>query len=237
MSSFLENLWGSIFTPGPTPTLLVATNVTFGALQLVLGILLATTRSIHFIVLSTLCAGLWWAINWFAAELQKAEKAEQEAGRLRKRRTGLMEEQREQDHDTTDYTGEDSTETETEVEGDKPRRVQVRGGPQKAQAVADSAAGASDEHSNFKGPRIRGGPQKILGVMESAKKAETARQEYSASSGVQIRGGPDKIAAVLGSAGLDTEDQSQDSARRSTGEAGESGSVSTDSEWEKVSDR
>src|ERR1700759_4187577 len=113
-SSFFEDLWNSIFTPGPTPTLLVATNVTFGALQLVLGILLATTRSIHFIVLSGLCAGLWWAINWFAEELRKEEKAEEEAGRLRKRRSGIMEEKRERDRDTTDYA-EDSTETETEV--------------------------------------------------------------------------------------------------------------------------
>ncbi|KAF2665170.1 Pkr1-domain-containing protein [Microthyrium microscopicum] len=239
MSTFIENLWNSVFTPGTTPTLLIATNVTFGALQVVLGILLATTKSIHFIVLSTLCAGLWWAINWFAAELQKAEKAEQEAGRLRKRRTGLMEEKRENDRDT-DYTGEDSTETETEVEGDQPKRVQVRGGPHKAQAVMDSAAGASDDASEHPRMRIRGGPQKILGVMESAKRAEasrqeTARQDRSASSGIQIRGGPEKIAAVLGSAGQDSE--SQESARRSTGELGESGSVSTDSEWEKVSDR
>lgn len=85
MSSFVVDLWESIFTPGPTSTLLRAANVTFGALQLVLLSLLIGTHSIHFVVLSILCAGLWWSINWFAAELmiaqerEKAEKARAEA--------------------------------------------------------------------------------------------------------------------------------------------------------------
>lgn len=70
MSQFFQDLWESIFTPGPTPSLLIATNVTFAALQFVLAALLLATYSIHFIILSFLCAGLWWAINWFARELQ-----------------------------------------------------------------------------------------------------------------------------------------------------------------------
>ncbi|KAM0322900.1 hypothetical protein ACHAQA_009242 [Verticillium albo-atrum] len=76
MASFAENLWESVFTPGTTPTLLYATNATFAALQLVLLALLAATYSVHFIVLSLLCAGLWRAINWFAAELQIAQARE-----------------------------------------------------------------------------------------------------------------------------------------------------------------
>lgn len=78
MSAFMESLWNSIFVPGPTPPLLLATNVTFGALQLILLALLLATYSIHFIVLSGLCAGLWWAINWFAAELRIAQMVEEE---------------------------------------------------------------------------------------------------------------------------------------------------------------
>jgi len=74
MASFLEELWGSIFTPGPTPTLLVATNAAFAALQLLLLILLIATYSIHFVVLSLLCGGLWYSINWFATELAKAQQ-------------------------------------------------------------------------------------------------------------------------------------------------------------------
>ncbi|KAI0889898.1 Pkr1-domain-containing protein [Annulohypoxylon maeteangense] len=76
MASFMQDLWESIFTPGTTPTLLVATNATFACLQLVLLLLLVATYSIHFIILSFLCGGLWWAINWFAAELRVAQAKE-----------------------------------------------------------------------------------------------------------------------------------------------------------------
>ncbi|KAM3501765.1 hypothetical protein MY10362_005312 [Beauveria mimosiformis] len=73
MSSFIIELWESIFVPGPTPTILRATNATFAALQLTLFALLVGTYSIHFVVLSILSAGLWWSINWFAAELEAAK--------------------------------------------------------------------------------------------------------------------------------------------------------------------
>ncbi|KAI8965908.1 Pkr1-domain-containing protein [Daldinia sp. FL1419] len=76
MASFVTDLWESIFTPGTTPTLLVATNATFACLQLVLLLLLVATYSIHFVILSFLCGGLWWAINWFAAELKVAQAKE-----------------------------------------------------------------------------------------------------------------------------------------------------------------
>ncbi|KAI9171580.1 V-type ATPase assembly factor PKR1 [Paramyrothecium foliicola] len=79
MSSFFVELWESIFIPGPTTTLLKATNVTFAALQLLLFLLLLGTYSIHFFMLSLISAGLWWSINWFAVELaasQERERAE-----------------------------------------------------------------------------------------------------------------------------------------------------------------
>ncbi|KAI1645634.1 Pkr1-domain-containing protein [Daldinia loculata] len=76
MAGFATDLWESIFTPGTTPTLLVATNATFACLQLVLLLLLVGTYSIHFVILSFLCGGLWWAINWFAAELRVAQAKE-----------------------------------------------------------------------------------------------------------------------------------------------------------------
>lgn len=79
MASFVEELWSSIFTPGPTPTLLVATNVTFAALQLVLLTLLLATHSLHFVALSLLCAGLWYSINWFAQEVRAAQLAQEAA--------------------------------------------------------------------------------------------------------------------------------------------------------------
>lgn len=77
MASFVHDLWESIFTPGPTPTLLVATNATFAALQVVLAGMLYATLSVHFVVLSALCAGLWAAINWFARELQQHQRREE----------------------------------------------------------------------------------------------------------------------------------------------------------------
>ena len=78
MSSFVVDLWESVFVPGPTPTLLRAANGTFALLQLLLLVLLAATRSAHFVALSVLCAGLWWAINWFAVELAAAQRQQEE---------------------------------------------------------------------------------------------------------------------------------------------------------------
>ncbi|KKK17941.1 hypothetical protein AOCH_006939 [Aspergillus ochraceoroseus] len=75
MGSFMEELWSSIFTPGPTPTLLIATNVTFAALQVLLLALLIATYSIHFVVLSVLSGSLWYSINWFAQEVKAAQAA------------------------------------------------------------------------------------------------------------------------------------------------------------------
>jgi len=83
MSKFVQDLWESIFTPGPTPSLLIATNVTFACLQVVLLALLVATYSIHFAILSSLCGGLWWAINWFAAELTESQKREGVAEKAR----------------------------------------------------------------------------------------------------------------------------------------------------------
>ncbi|KAL2065127.1 hypothetical protein VTL71DRAFT_4267 [Oculimacula yallundae] len=78
MSAFFTELAQSIFTPGPTPTLLIATNVTFACLQVVLLLLLLATFSIHFIALSLLSAGLWWSINWFVSELKAVQASEEQ---------------------------------------------------------------------------------------------------------------------------------------------------------------
>ena len=106
MATFLTNLMSSIFTPGPTPTLVVATNVSFAGLQLVLFALLLLTHSVHFVVLSCLCAGLWWAINWFVCELQAANEKEKEAKQLR----DLRREKEERDEGSGTETEGGSTE-------------------------------------------------------------------------------------------------------------------------------
>ncbi|KAI9882918.1 MAG: hypothetical protein M1823_005337 [Watsoniomyces obsoletus] len=81
MASFMTDLMNSIFTPGPNATLIVATNATFASLQLCLGLLFLATRSVHFIVLSMLCAGLWWAINWFVTEMEAAKTVKEKQER------------------------------------------------------------------------------------------------------------------------------------------------------------
>ncbi|KAL1853324.1 hypothetical protein Plec18167_005586 [Paecilomyces lecythidis] len=87
MTSFVEDLWSSIFTPGPTSTLLVATNATFAALQVLLFALLLATYSIHFVILSFLSGSLWWSINWFAREVRETQAREDEKTKQREGKT------------------------------------------------------------------------------------------------------------------------------------------------------
>ncbi|KAF1818749.1 Pkr1-domain-containing protein [Dissoconium aciculare CBS 342.82] len=113
MADFLPSLWSSIFTPGPTPTLLLATNLTFASLQLLLFALLLATYSIHFLILSGLCGGLWASINWFARELIAAEAKEKEAKRLRQREK----ERRDEARGGQEEADDEGEETETEGDG------------------------------------------------------------------------------------------------------------------------
>ncbi|KAI1200546.1 ER protein Pkr1-domain-containing protein [Nemania serpens] len=109
MAGFVEQLWDSIFTPGPTPSLLLATNVTFACLQLVLFVLLIATYSVHFVALSLLSGGLWWAINWFAVELNAA-KAREEAEKARSEQRSVRQ-----------GTEDSETEVETIVSRSNPK--------------------------------------------------------------------------------------------------------------------
>jgi hypothetical protein len=84
MADFLPSLWDSVFTSGPTPTLLLATNATFFLLQITLALLLALTYSFHFAILSVICGGLWWSINWFAAEVAAVRAEEEEKAKVEK---------------------------------------------------------------------------------------------------------------------------------------------------------
>lgn len=113
MASFLPNLWESVFVSGPTPTLLIATNVTFALLQAILALLLAATYSIHFAILSVICGGLWWSINWFAAEVAAVRAEEEEKARKEKEKEGVRE--RDAGGESADDEGES---TEVEEGGD-----------------------------------------------------------------------------------------------------------------------
>lgn len=136
-AEFFVSLWESIFTPGPTPVLLVATNATFAALQLVFFSLLIATYSLHFVVLSFLCGGLWWAINWFAAEVNKL-KEEEEARKKAEGATGGDG----SDTDVETIVDEDgapgSKEVEVlEVKGELKSRSHSTGGGSKSEASTE----------------------------------------------------------------------------------------------------
>jgi hypothetical protein len=194
MASFSEKLWESIFTPGATPTLLVATNASFAALQLLFLALLLATYSIHFIILSFLCGGLWWSINWFAAEIRAAQAKEEEAKRIREARRG-------KDRGIGDDGEAMDTGDDTEVDAD----VEV-----KAKAEAEAGAGAS----------------------------RAARPETHSTRGregtPQASGGP-ATASTTGTAAR-LAPLAQDALKQRKGMGESTGDLSTDSEWEKLSE-
>lgn len=130
MASFMTDLWESIFTPGTTPTMLKATNMSFAALQFVLFALLLATYSIHCVVLSVLCAGLWWSVNWFAAELalHQAREREREAAAAAKKGGGGG-------GDPVDDGGNETSETEVDTS-----QVAVEGGKKKNKKKTAAAA-------------------------------------------------------------------------------------------------
>lgn len=71
MTSFFSGLWNSIFQPGASPQLILATHVSFIALLLTLTWLIFVTRgNIHFIALFVIATLLWLSIIWFIQELK-----------------------------------------------------------------------------------------------------------------------------------------------------------------------
>ncbi|WPH04353.1 Hypothetical protein R9X50_00724300 [Acrodontium crateriforme] len=144
MGDFLVNLWESVFTPGATPTLLVATNVTFATLQTLLAALLVATYSIHFLILSVLCGGLWYSINWFAVELRAAQAEQEKADSAKEKPDRAAKSEVE---DCADDEGED-----TEVEGGLSQsRDSLAGVPPvkelKTASTANESSGSGPAHT------------------------------------------------------------------------------------------
>lgn len=154
MSSFFVELWEGIFTPGPTPTILKATNVSFAALQVVLLSLLYATYSVHFVVLSALCGGLWWSINWFARELKIAQAAEAERKKKEEEKKKLQ--------------GDGSGSSDTEVEGKVARRTTRSSKKSGAGPAAAAAAAKADAE-----PLESRGEVKQRAVLEPQSSAST----------------------------------------------------------------
>ena len=64
-STAASSLWDSIFTPGPTPILVRAMNLSFVALFTLLIPLIYITKNIHVLFLTILALGLWIAMRWY----------------------------------------------------------------------------------------------------------------------------------------------------------------------------
>lgn len=72
--SFFVELWNSIFTPGTTPQLIIATHASFIALFATLAWLIFVTKgNIHFIALLLIAVLLWLSIIWFIHELKNVK--------------------------------------------------------------------------------------------------------------------------------------------------------------------
>lgn len=201
MANFFEELWVSVFTPGPTPTLLVATNASFAALQLLFFALLLATYSVHFIILSGLTAGLWWAINWFATEVRAAQAVEEEAKRIREaRREKEKDKTRTGDEAEAMDTGDD-TEVDTEAEEKYRKKRSARVPPPETQSTV-----FVERPSEARG-------------RENTPLLPTSRPVVASTTGATTKLTPLVDDALK--------------KRRSLGES--TGDMSTDSEWEKLS--
>lgn len=166
MSSFFVELWEGIFTPGPTPTILKATNVTFAALQVVLLSLLFATYSVHFVVLSVLCGGLWWSINWFARELKVAQAAEAE----RKQKAEEEEKKKKKQQRLQSGGGDGSGSSDTEVEGKVARRTTRSSSGKKSGGGGGGGAAAVKADAE---PLEKKGEVKQRAVLEPQSSAST----------------------------------------------------------------
>lgn len=206
--SFFESLWESIFTPGPTPTLLVATNASFAALQLLLFVLLLATHSIHFVILSGLTAGLWWAINWFAGEIRAAQAKEEEAKRIREARREKEKEKAGGGDGVEAMDTGDDTEVETEVEEKQKPKPKLKSNPPRAPRPEMQSTVFVEKPIE----PARGG------------RGTTPVQTSSGPVGASTTGASTKLAPLVDDA---------IKKRRSMGES--TGELSTDSEWEKLS--
>jgi hypothetical protein len=200
MPSFFEELWLSVFEPGPTPTLLIATNASFAALQALFFALFFATYSVHFVILSFLTAGLWYAINWFAAEVRAAQVVEEEAKRIREAR-------REKEKDKT-RTGDEveamDTGDDTEVDAEAEEKFRPKPSTRAPRPETQSTVFV-DRPS------------------EGRERESTPMQTISEPAEASTTGAATNLAPLVGDA------------PKKRGMAESTGDISTDSEWEKLS--
>lgn len=214
MATFLTSLWESIFTPGPTPTLLIATNASFAALQLLFLALLLATYSVHFVILSILCGGLWWAINWFAAEIRAAQAKEEEAKRIREARRAEKDRKREGEGGGNEGmdSGDDTEGVETEKEGEGKAREEGKREMGREKLKEKRAPRPETQSTVF--------VERPLELAAGVRDSTPVASQFGGETSGRVGG----------------EEEAAGARKRRVGGLGEStGELSTDSEWEKLS--
>lgn len=166
--------------------------------------MLLATYSIHFIILSFLCGGLWWAINWFAVEIRAAQAKEEEAKRIREARRGKDKKGTDAGDDGEGMDTGDDTEVDNEVEVQKQRPIQARSARPESQStvLVDRPSGHSGREGTPQASAGAGGPA------------------AASTTGATTRFAPLVDDALK--------------KRKALGES--TGDLSTDSEWEKLSE-
>lgn len=224
VADFFHNLFNSIFTPGPTATLLVATNASFAALQLLFFALLIATYSIHFVILSILCGGLWWAINWFAAEISALQAKDAEAKRAKDAK-------RDKDgvRDEDGMDSGDDTEVDTEVD-----QTMAKSKGKTTQAQSQGLGKKPSLRSSTKASRApKPETQSTVFVDKPSETEYPGVGRGREATPIQSSSGPAGVTSTGASTKLEPLVDDAMKKRKSLGES--TGELSTDSEWEKLS--
>jgi hypothetical protein len=159
--------------------------------------MLLATYSIHFVILSILCGGLWWSINWFATEIQAAQAKEEEAKRIRGARRG-SEKRDDGDGEAMD-TGDD-----TEVGEEEEQKS--------TQTLREM-------------PKQRAPRPETQSTVFVERPGEDSRPQSSVSTAADAKGASTGLAAPV-----------DEALKRRKGMGESTGDLSTDSEWEKLSE-
>lgn len=118
MSSFATGLWNSVFQPGTTPQLIIATHCSFVALLVTLmWLIYATSGNIHFFALFFIALLLWGSVIWFIQELKGAKLMSNEE-LMSEEKKGEVEEDKKVDSekikkDEGETTGRETTPSKT----------------------------------------------------------------------------------------------------------------------------
>ncbi|CDO96178.1 unnamed protein product [Kluyveromyces dobzhanskii CBS 2104] len=121
MANFVVALWESVFQPGTSPQLVVATHISFFLLLCVLGSQIYLTKNIHFIALTVIATLLWITVTWFIFELNSIKlSSNQDLQAAESKKTDVVE-------DSGPVESETSKETaQTDQSSSTPRKRKTK---------------------------------------------------------------------------------------------------------------